>query len=142
MKSHRPGENVCFNSAYRCTSAGDADDEGTYRWAEQERENAITDWHGNLFFHLSGKLLGLVFLDLDVPQLIILSGSKRRVSPGFLFVCVCVVMSFLWLLVLVFSTISIIAYVVRCGGSNWFLIVVKVMEFANNVLKLNCMIII
>lgn len=69
MKSHRPGENVCFNSAYRCTSAGDADDEGTYRWAEQERENAITDWHGNLFFHLSGKLLGLVFLDLDVPPI-------------------------------------------------------------------------
>lgn len=94
MKSHRGGGNTCFNSAYRCNSDGDAADEGTYRWAEQERENAITDWQGNLFFHLSGVLLRLLFLDLDEPNLVLLFGSKRRVSPGFLFLSVCVVMSF------------------------------------------------
>lgn len=58
---------------------------GSSRWTEQEGEKALTDrepGRGNLPFCSSGKHLELVYSDLDVPKLDILTGLQRRASPG------------------------------------------------------------
>lgn len=56
---------------------------------EQEGQKAVTDRTrpGNLLYFPSGKFLGLFFLDLDMPKLIIFTGLQRRISPIYIFLC-------------------------------------------------------